>query len=114
MKLLSIIFLLSISGCVPKHGKTESSTFMSPCIDGTIVNMSVEGCTEFSINSVPQEGYMDLACSSPGDLGFWTATKFRAYSSTLEEIIPPDGYQGHCVDQRTIMFVSPKEFQTGL
>lgn len=102
----NVLWIAILNGCGTKHASVESSIFLSPCIDGTILNMSAGGCDEFNV-SPSTEGYMELACTSARTAGFWTATKFRAYPVD-SEVLVPEGWHVHCVDHRTVMFIAPK------
>lgn len=111
-KVIYGLFLCGLIGCGPKHiqGQPEDSTFLSPCIDGTILNMHTHGCDEFDVTTVPTEGYMDLKCGTARESTYWTAVQFRSYDAKIptENYLVPAGWQLHCVDARTVMFVGPK------
>jgi len=109
--LFGTIFCM-LTACGSKHiqSQPEDSTFLSPCIDGTILNMHANGCDEFDVTKAPDEGYIDLKCATARASTYWTAVQFRSYdASTPEEnLLIPAGWQLHCVDTRSIMFVGPK------
>ena len=112
MKYSKLLILIFLGGCV-KQGKIayaqdEESTFGSPCIDGVVVNMSAGGCVEFDIVNHPNEGYLSAQCTKADNSTWWTAVKFRAYSTSLDTIAIPETWNMFCVDQKAAVFAMPK------
>ena len=112
MKQLKFLPLIVLGACIKHgeiaHGQDEASTFGSPCIDGTIMNMSAVGCVEFDAVNHASDGYLALECSQALDSNWWTAVRFRAYSTSVENITLSESWNMFCVDTSTVVFAMPK------
>ena len=96
-----IIFLLA--GCASKHQQFYKNyePTESPCIDGTILNISKSTCNAVHMNK--KDGVINLRCTSADTASWWNASSFYVVRSNFEKEINPS-WVLFCIDSEHAVF----------
>ena len=107
-----LLTMMCLIGCVSKHQKFYKNyePTESPCIDGTILNISNSTCNAVYMNK--ENEIIKLRCANADIASWWNASSFYVVRSDFDKEISPS-WVLFCVDSGYAVFAQEYSAQLG-
>jgi len=100
--MIKVVLALFLAGCASKHSLIKNMTpSESPCIDGTLLNISKSGCD--SLFWGIKDDVIKVRCTLTDNPSFWCTTAFYM-TSIHNDAEADDSWTVFCADTGFVVF----------